>query len=481
MFSSLLARPKPPAVGVVGFLVVLGAFLNCAVAVGIQYNLGLLLSSFSRDSEFTRGYSVAALSLFGSLESSLCLLFSLPAGLLIDRIGTRATSFAGVLFFVAGLLLSSVAPNVPSLIAAFSFCVGMGCAFISVASMVHVQKVFTPNYRASASGLAVSGGGAGAAALGPLIQYAVDKSGWRQAMIFVAILCAPAALLGTAFLIPVNILDPATADSDAEPHLHQGANEWYGESGFAELNTNSEYKDATQDSVELDAGDDTKPPPPSKKASIVEILTNPLFTRYVLAIVAFGSGNFVIITHFNRAVTESGTNAADAAWLITLQGASNMVGRVLIGFFADAVSKRISKIGILQICFASVSIVCAIMAIPAAGHAFLFQAIFMFVHGALGSSFSSLQGPITCDLIGIENVSVGFSLVNAMQSPMTAIFPPLGGALRDATGSYTAVWILVAGIVFAAVCTLALLPAGVGGPLTCCSCPRWHTYRRSVK
>ena len=485
--------PSPPNGGVVGFLVVLGAFLNCAVSVGMQYNLGVLLSSFARDSEFSRGYSVAALSWFGSLESALFLLFALPAGFLIDRIGARATSFTGVISFLLGLMLSSVAPNIPTLIAVFSFFVGMGGAFISVAGIVHVQKVFTTR-RASASGLAVSGGGAGAAVLGPLIQYAVDKSGWRQAMIVLAVLCALAALVGTVLLIPVNIVDttasekrgddPAGTMHKGASEWHKGASEWY---GFTELPGESSSVAQDTGSTEPDeptSDESTKPPSPSpapsQKASISEIMKNPIFARYLLAVIAFGSGHFVILTHFNRAVRESGTNAADAAYLITLQGASNMAGRIFIGFFADAVSKRISKIGLLQICFASVSIASVVMAIPAAGSSFLFQAIFMFVHGALGSSVASLQGPIACDLIGIENVSVGFSVVNAIQSPMTAIIPPLAGALRDVTGSYTAVWILVAVNVFASVCALGLLPAGVGGPLTCCTIPSMRGVRLGV-
>lgn len=467
-----IVTSAPPNGGVVGGLIVLGAFLNCCVSVGIQYNLGVLLSSFARDVEFSSGYSTAALSWFGSLESALFLLSALPAGMLIDRIGVRLTSLLGLSLMFLGFFFSYVATSVPALIFSFSVFVGMGCAFLSVACNVHVNRVFTTR-RASASGLAVSGSGAGGAVLGPLIQYLVDKYGWRQAMLIVGAFCAITAFIGTVLLIPVTVASDAgqsahTQQQSQSPAL--GASEWYGTVGFSDA--------PSVVALETEGVPEVAKAP--KKLSIFELLRNARFARYLAAIVAFGTGHFVILTHFNRAVRESATSAPDAALLITLQGSANFVGRIFLGFFADTVSQNLSKIALLQICFASVSVVAAVLAIPAVGSSFSFQAFFMFVHGGLGSSVASLQGPIAADLIGIENISVGFSLVNAMQSPLTAIIPPLGGALRDATGSYSAVWAMVAVNVAASVAALATLPPGIGGPLACPSCISRKTYTSSL-
>ena len=519
--AALLRKGSAPDEGL-AWLVVAGAFAIYCATVGLQYNLGLLLTAVINDEAFSRGYSLGALSTIASLSSAAYLSLSLPAGFFVERFGVRAAALAGAAVLGAGFCGAAAAPSVPALVAAFGL-IGGGVALPSVAAVVHVSRAFSAR-RATATGLAVSGSGVGAAVVAPLLQAAIDARGWRAAALLVGAGCASVVVAAAALLIPIAAPGALRAPGvpPAAPAACDGAVEWYGAGYSAGGGGGGDRGDGGGGSSGGDgggvsggdgaggggSGDGTlgafagagaaaSPPPhaaagapgddEAEGARIVPgaagaarlgvrgLLRDKAFRTYLFVIVLWGAAWFVLLTHFNKASREGGVRASDAALLVTLQGAANAAGRVVLGLSADGCGARaMPKLVMLQLCFVGVALGTAALAAPAVMSSFPAQALFMILMGGLGGSCAALQAPTAVDLVGLNNVALAFSLINAAQGPFVLAAPPLGGALRDATGSYGAVWLLTAADIFAATALLASVvpPAGVGRPVTLAACAR---------
>ena len=175
------------------WVVVLGAFTLMFMGFGAAYSFAAFFTAFQ--AEF--GASRAHVSLVFSLSALLWFSFGVPGGMLADRFGPRGVCLAGALMLVAGLALSALAPTLAVLYATFSIGAGIGIGLTYVPSVAAVQHWFVQN-RALASGMAVSGIGAGNLLFPPLAAWLIGQAGWRNAYFVLAaatvLLAVPAAL-----------------------------------------------------------------------------------------------------------------------------------------------------------------------------------------------------------------------------------------------------------------------------------------------
>ncbi len=173
-----------------GWVVVLCAFTLMFVGFGAAYSFAAFFRAFQ--SEF--GASRAHVSLVFSLCAFLYFLLGAPGGMLADRYGTRNVALVGVAFMAVGLAAASYAPSVEVLYATYSIGLGVGIGLTYVPSVGAVQPWFDKR-RVLASGIAVSGIGAGNLFAPPLTAWWVEIFGWRGAYLALA---ACALLLGGA-------------------------------------------------------------------------------------------------------------------------------------------------------------------------------------------------------------------------------------------------------------------------------------------
>lgn len=123
---------------------------------------------------------------FGPISSALC-----------DRYGCRTVSFAGALLSVLGLFLTSFIQEVQKMYVTYGLVWGVGSSFSFVSSIVVLGQYFDRRL-ALANGIATSGSGVGSLVAGPVINYLLQSTGWKNSM---RILSAFALVLWIAALL----------------------------------------------------------------------------------------------------------------------------------------------------------------------------------------------------------------------------------------------------------------------------------------
>ncbi|MEV6850899.1 MFS transporter [Actinoplanes sp. NPDC051411] len=106
--------------------------------------------------------------------------FLLPGGRLVDRLGSRRTALAGLAVFSAGALAGALASSFPLLIASRAL-QGIGAGLASPAALAGAVSGFPPERRGSALGIWGASSGA-ANIVGPLLGGLLTSAfGWRAA------------------------------------------------------------------------------------------------------------------------------------------------------------------------------------------------------------------------------------------------------------------------------------------------------------
>ena len=157
-----------------------------------------------------------------------------------------------------------------------------------------------------------------------------------------------------------------------------------------------------------------------------------------------------------RFAMEVGLSAEQAAQLISVQGISNMCGRVGLGLLVDAFPAR--KADALR--FVAALMTCAYLSLALAAAGLVDPLIafaFMACSGLFGGSLVSLQPSIVVEMLGEASLPLGQGLFNLSQAPFALMGPPIGGALRSASGSYVAVWVFTTCMCGYAACSTQLM------------------------
>ncbi|XP_050306726.1 uncharacterized protein LOC126743600 [Anthonomus grandis grandis] len=133
----------------------------------------------------------------------------------------------------------------------------------------------------------------------------------------------------------------------------------------------------------------------------------------------------------------------DAQMLISIIGAANTVGRIILGYVSDK-----PWINRLQVYNWSLTICGATTAISAFCASFYTLAVYCAVFGFTIGAYVGLTSVILVDLLGLEKLTNAFGLLLLFQGIASLIGPPIGGGLYDVTGSYNPAFCL-AGVTIA--------------------------------
>ncbi|MGW3207337.1 MFS transporter [Streptomyces sp. NPDC001135] len=136
----------------------------------------------------------------------------LPAGLLGDRFGRRRMLITGLVVFLAGSVLGTLAGEVTVVTAARAV-MGVGAALIMPLAMSVLPSLFTPDEQGKAIAL-VSTGSALGMPLGPIIGGWLLEHFWWGSIFLINVPMVAIAVLACVFLLP-ETRDPATPRVDA--------------------------------------------------------------------------------------------------------------------------------------------------------------------------------------------------------------------------------------------------------------------------
>jgi EmrB/QacA subfamily drug resistance transporter len=135
----------------------------------------------------------------------------LPAGLLGDRFGRRRMLVAGLVVFLAGSLVGSLADDVNWVIAARTV-MGVGAALVMPLAMSVLPSLFGPQERTRAVGI-VSAASALGLPLGPIIGGFLLNHFWWGSVFLINVPMAAIGITACVFLLP-ETRDPASPKVD---------------------------------------------------------------------------------------------------------------------------------------------------------------------------------------------------------------------------------------------------------------------------
>ena len=378
-----------------GWVVVLCAFTLMFVGFGAAYSFAAFFRAF--ESEF--GASRAHVSLVFSLCAFLYFLLGAPGGMLADRYGTRNVALVGIAFLAAGLAAASAANSVEALYATYSIGLGIGIGLTYVPSVGAVQPWFEKR-RVLASGIAVSGIGAGNLLVPPLAAGWIDAFGWRGAYL----------ALATCTLV----LGGAAAAAIRNRPAGQGR-----ATGGMSL------RDAMR--------------------------TRNFWILYVtLALSGFGC--FVPLVHIGPYAMDAGHPESFAVLLVSLIGLGSLVGRFAIGSIAD----RFGRMRSLALMYLGMATMLLLWWASTGALALSLMAIgFGISYGGFVATFPT----VVMDLFGARSVSGIIGCIYTAAGVGTLLGPPLAGAAYDRSGSYSAPILGAAALALIAAAGVRLLRA----------------------
>jgi MFS family permease len=369
--------------------VVLAAFTLMCMGFGAAYSFAAFFAAFQ--SEF--GASRAHIALIFSLSALLWFSFGVPGGMLADRFGPRGVCLAGALILAAGLALSALAPSLMALYATFSIGAGIGIGLTYVPSVAAVQHWFV-QHRALATGIAVSGIGAGNLLFPPLAAWLIELVGWRHAYLVLA-----AATLLLAVPAALSLGGGAAARASASGTTLTG----------------------------MTLGEALK--------------SSPFWALYALGFLLC-VGVFVPMVHLVPFAQDAGLGTARGVTLVSLLGLGSLVGRFLLGGAAD----RLGHVNALVAIGAGMG---AMFLLWWVSSGFWALAVFAFVFGTLYGGFVALMPTVCMDAFGPRSLSAILGSLYTAAGIGTLIGPTFAGASFDAFGSYDTPILACAALCFA--------------------------------
>jgi MFS family permease len=318
----------------------------------------------------------------------------IASGRLVDRHNPKPVLSVSALLIVSGLSLSSVGVTINHLRFGL-FIVGLGAGATWAVPNASVQRWFYGRKDAGfALGVVTSGVGAGALVLAPLIDFLIQTYGWRVTFLTLGILFGLVVVAATLVLRPVpRDMMMMTGNSPEEKGPYAGGRvlgkRWYASWAFA----------AT------------------------------LFVNVV------GMFTFqTISTHMVPHATDVGISPSAAAAALGLMGGFSIPGRVLSGLF----SARLGWHRLLSVAYFGMS---ASMLLLFVLRDVWMLHLFAFSYGVFHGVRIAGNVGVLPEIFGMRSLGELIGITAAASQLISALAPYAAGALFDAAGSYSLVFL----------------------------------------
>ena len=379
--------------------------LVCAVGIGVGvsslpfYTQGLFIEAWIADFGWTR-----AQASLGILGSTLALAAVLPfIGSIVDRYGLVTPVMISLLgLSLAYVLLGMFVQSIATFVILAMLQAILGSASSPLAYTRAINAVFNKQ-RGLALGVALSGAGV-AATFGPtLISNAIDAFGWRGAYYAMALFTL---VVGAVIVLVLSRLNGAK----------------------------------TEASIDMEA---------ANRDFLVAKASRTYWT--IMAAIFFlslGLGGLMI--HFVPILLDVGFPTNAAVKIAGVIGIAVVLGRLLVGFAVDRIFAPRVAIAILLACISGVlalALLGSVVAVPAA-----------FVIGFSVGAEVDLIGYLVARYFGMHAYGQIYGRQYSTFLIATGLSPVILGAVRDATGTYTASLFTAAAFMVISAALFAKLP-----------------------
>jgi MFS family permease len=406
-------RPDPAASPAPSYLALGVTVVTLALAYGVWYAYSVFLVALLREFGWSRSVLAGAFSIFTLVSGGA----GPVLGALADRFGPRRLILIGGVLLAGALWADSLVTRAWHLYLSFGLLTAVGVATAGwTPAVVMVQRQWKARL-GLALGIAGSGVGLGIFLVVPLCQALIDGFGWRWAFRVLAALCA-------LWILPATYL----AIRDAPPAPREPAPR--GEAGRA----------------------------PGGEHSLALALANPSFRLIGLAVFLGSICSQTLHVHQAAFLVDHGLPAMTAASVISVVGASSILGKTGGGWISDHLSRElVYALGMIGMII-GVGVLWMVALAPSAwlalGYAVLFglgYSVTAFIVPAMMSD--RFRGPHFGSIFGATQVA------SALGSALGAW---LAGRIFDATGSYAIAFSVAA--MAAGVAALSVWAGRLRGP-----------------
>ncbi|UKZ77895.1 hypothetical protein TrVFT333_005623 [Trichoderma virens FT-333] len=375
-----------PDGGFRAWLVVVGGFLDFAIAFGLVNSFGTFQARY--ESEWT-WLSTSTITWIGSIQLFILFLGGAVVGPIFDKYGSRALMFSGTAVCLLSFICSSFAIHFYQYLLAQGILLGIGNALLFYPATGAISEWFN-HKRGLALGIALSGSSVGGIFWPIIINklFSVVDAPWVHRII--ALISVP-ILLAACFLV-------------------------------------TERKDAAGHDTE---GNRVKP---SESSSIRKAVAEWRFFTLCLSLFFIYGGMLIPFYYIPLFAIEHGVGSTMANNLLAIGYAGSVVGRVGSGWIADRFGRFnvLFVMGILTavvtFCWGAMTTLSGMMA---------FAVLFGLFSGGLIPLGSACVAQTTPDM-GHIGLRIGFMMAFASFSALSG--GPASGAIKDATISWFAVF-----------------------------------------
>jgi len=391
------------------YVVVFGACLTQFTVIGLLFSYGLFFKAF--EAEF--GWSRTTLSACASLAFFMMGALATGLGHLSDRIGPSPVLTVTGAFFGLGFALISVVSEPWHLFAIFGVFIGLGMSTHDVVTLSTVARWFEKR-RGMMTGVVKTGTAIGQVLIPPLAALIMASFGWRMAAILLGIL-ASFLLMLAAFL----------------------------------MKTPSDVSGQTSVKSPVDLPDPTDLP--DKATGLKSVMRTRIFWTLCMIQFLFLPALTTVPLHVAVHGMDLGMTAPHAAILLSVIGASSMIGRLAIGGFSDRIG---GKQGFVLCFLPLIASLIAMLAIDSAWPLFAVVALYGFAHGGL----FTIVAPTIAEFFGTRGHGAIFGAIVFFGTIGGALGPILAGRIFDATGSYNPAFVTLAGMAALGLALVLSLP-----------------------
>ncbi len=342
---------------------------------GVAYSFGAFFESMAE--EFDTGSGATALAF--SITIAVSFFLARWTGLWGDRYGPRPLLIAAAVSLAAGLLVTTIVPNLYVGYATYGFGVGLAVA-LGYVPLVSAVATWFDKKRSTAMGIAVAGIGLGTVIGSPAAAALIEATTWRATYVIFAVVGASLLLAAAAMAEK----GPASTDPGTLPS-------WSALFGMRD------------------------------------------FRLLYFAVICASLGLFVPFVFIASYAEERGTSEVWAAVLISLIGGASVVGRLGLGALAD-------RVGAMRLFRGSFVVMAASHLIwMGAGDRYWQLVVYAIVLGLGYGGFIALSPVVTAERFGLVGLGGVLGTLYTSAGIGTLFGPPIAGLLRDEFGYTTAV------------------------------------------
>ncbi|CAO3586422.1 unnamed protein product [Absidia cylindrospora] len=301
--------------------------------------------------------------------------FMTPFNPMLARFGTRVIMIIGSIFMSLGIILAGFSTKVWHLYLTQGVLFGSGASMVYMSVVAVIPQWFTTK-RGTAMGISSAGTGIGGLALSPMASSLISKYGIAWAYRIIGLMAFGICMVATALMrtrLP-------------------------------------------------------RPPMNEKIRSPIKLfmLKDVDFVIWLFGSVIALTGYFVPLFYLPKYGAAIGLDAKTTSNLVGICCAMNAVGRLALGWVAD----KIGRLNMYIISNVIAGLLCCLLWKFATTYETLLA--FSITWGIVCGLYFALAPPITGNIVGLEKISPGLSIL-FVASSISSIGPPVASAIQEAT------------------------------------------------